>query len=100
MTDPVIPDPLDGFHVEIDTGRERADLILDRPPLNVITMPQRERAAFEAFDADDTFVSSCCGHWVSIFPAAARSVVSSKPPPSMCHASPGTSPRRRAAASR
>src|SRR6266851_104353 len=55
MTDPVIPDPLDGFHVEIDTWRERADVILDRPPLNVITMPQREqlRTAFEAFDADE-----------------------------------------------
>jgi 2-oxoglutaroyl-CoA hydrolase len=55
MTDPVIPGPLDGFHVEIDTGRERADVILDRPPLNVITMPQREqlRAAFEASDVDE-----------------------------------------------
>ena len=45
----------DGFRIEIDPARERADIVLDRPPLNVITMPQREqlRAAFEAFDADD-----------------------------------------------
>jgi 2-oxoglutaroyl-CoA hydrolase len=45
----------DGFKVEIDPARERADIVLDRPPLNVITMPQREqlRAAFEALDADD-----------------------------------------------
>jgi 2-oxoglutaroyl-CoA hydrolase len=44
----------DGFRVEIDPARERAELILDRPPLNVITMPQRDelRRAFEAFDAD------------------------------------------------
>jgi len=27
---------LDGFRVEIDAERERADVILDRPPLNVI----------------------------------------------------------------
>ena len=34
--------------------RERGDVVLDRPPLNVITMPQRDqlRAAFEALDAD------------------------------------------------
>jgi 2-oxoglutaroyl-CoA hydrolase len=43
MTEPVMPDPLDGFHVEIDTKRERADVILDRPPLNVIAMGQREQ---------------------------------------------------------
>ena len=55
MTDPVIPAALDGFRVEIDTKGERADVILDRPPLNVITMAQREqlRAAFERLDADD-----------------------------------------------
>src|ERR1700676_1415442 len=51
----VLPEPLDGFRVEIDAARERADLVLDRPPLNVVTMPQREqlRAVFEALDADD-----------------------------------------------
>ena len=44
----------DGFRVEIDGGRERGDVVLDRPPLNVIAMPQRDqlRAAFEALDAD------------------------------------------------
>ncbi|MBV9152869.1 MAG: enoyl-CoA hydratase/isomerase family protein, partial [Alphaproteobacteria bacterium] len=34
---------LDGFRIEIDTARERLDIILDRPPLNVITMNQREQ---------------------------------------------------------
>jgi 2-oxoglutaroyl-CoA hydrolase len=45
---------LDGFRVEVDEARERADIILDRPPLNVITMPQRDqlRAVFEALDLD------------------------------------------------
>ena len=45
----------DGFRVEIDPARERADIVLDRPPLNVITMPQRDelRASFEALDGDD-----------------------------------------------
>jgi 2-oxoglutaroyl-CoA hydrolase len=44
----------DGFSVEIDAARERADVILERPPLNVILMPQRDqlRLAFEALDAD------------------------------------------------
>jgi 2-oxoglutaroyl-CoA hydrolase len=44
----------DGFRLEIDADRERGDIVLDRPPLNVITMPQRDqlRAAFEALDAD------------------------------------------------
>jgi 2-oxoglutaroyl-CoA hydrolase len=48
------PDGLDGFRVEVDAARERVDIILDRPPLNVITMTQREqlRVAFEAADAD------------------------------------------------
>lgn len=47
-------DPLDGFRVEVNEERERADVILDRPPLNVVTMPQRDqlRCAFEALDAD------------------------------------------------
>ena len=44
---------LDGFRVEIDEGRGRGDIILDRPPLNVVSMPQRDqlRCAFEALDA-------------------------------------------------
>ncbi len=46
---------LDGFRVEIDEAHERADLILDRPPYNVISMPQRDqlRLVFEALDEDD-----------------------------------------------
>ncbi len=53
MTDPVLPDPLDGFRVDIEG--ERADVILDRPPFNVITMPQRKqlRAVFEALETDE-----------------------------------------------
>jgi len=43
---------LDGFRVEVDAARERADIVLDRPPLNVISMPQRNqlRLMFEALD--------------------------------------------------
>src|SRR6266702_1997231 len=46
---------LDGFDVEIDAQRERADIILDRPPFNVISMHARDqlRATFEALDEDD-----------------------------------------------
>ena len=45
---------LDGFRVEIDHARERADIILDRPPFNIISMPQRDqlRLVFEALDED------------------------------------------------
>lgn len=45
---------LDGFRVEISTERERADIILDRPPLNTISMLQRDqlRQVFEALDED------------------------------------------------
>jgi 2-oxoglutaroyl-CoA hydrolase len=45
---------LDGFRVEISAERERADIILDRPPLNTISMPQRDqlRQVFEALDED------------------------------------------------
>ena len=48
------PDGLDGFRVEVDAARHRLDIVLDRPPLNVITMTQRDqlRVAFEAADAD------------------------------------------------
>ncbi len=51
---PNLLEDLDGLRVEIDETKERADIILDRPPLNVITMPQRDqlRAAFEALDLD------------------------------------------------
>ena len=45
---------LDGFKVEIDEADERADIILDRPPYNVVSMPQRDqlRLAFETLDED------------------------------------------------
>jgi len=44
----------DGFRIEIDPAHERADIVLDRPPLNVIFMPQRDRLrhAFETLDQD------------------------------------------------
>ena len=56
MSSVVFDDPrlaaLDGFRVEIDETRERADVILDRPPLNVVSMPQRDqlRLVFESLD--------------------------------------------------
>lgn len=55
MSDPSSPEqPHDGFRVEIDEGQARGDIVLDRPPYNVITMPQRDqlRRAFEALDED------------------------------------------------
>lgn len=56
QTIPTHPDliNLDGFRVEIDAARERADIILDRAPMNTISMPQRDqlRKVFEALDED------------------------------------------------
>jgi 2-oxoglutaroyl-CoA hydrolase len=45
---------LDGFKVEIDAAHERADIVLDRPPYNVVSMPQRDqlRLTFETLDED------------------------------------------------
>lgn len=46
---------LDGFRVAVEPAEKRADIILDRPPFNIIAMPQREalRRVFEALDAED-----------------------------------------------
>ena len=49
-----LPSDLDGFRVEVDHDRERAEIVLDRPPLNIVTMRERDqlRAVFEALDRD------------------------------------------------
>ncbi|WP_422073181.1 enoyl-CoA hydratase/isomerase family protein [Tranquillimonas rosea] len=53
------PDPrlaeLDGFYVTIDETSERADIVLARPPYNVVSMEARDqlRLVFEVLDADD-----------------------------------------------
>src|SRR5690349_7316920 len=58
MTAMTFSDPrlakLNGFRVELNADKERADIVLDRPPLNVIEMPQRDqlRLAFETLDED------------------------------------------------
>lgn len=46
---------LDGFRVDLDEASERADIVLDRPPYNVVSMAARDqlRLVFEALDADD-----------------------------------------------
>ena len=47
-------DNLDCFRVEVDRAAARADIVLDRPPLNVVSMPQRDQlaAVFAALDTD------------------------------------------------
>ena len=94
---------LDGFRVEIDAARERADVILDRPPLNVIEMAQRDqlRLVFEALDEDARRTRDrAARRRASIFPPAAISRAFSRRRPSMSRNWPGTSRRRRAAQSR
>ncbi len=48
-------DNLDGFRVDVDAANERADIVLDRPPFNIVTMPQRDqlRLVFEALEHDE-----------------------------------------------
>jgi len=59
MTSMTFNDPrlatLDGFEVDLTVEKQRADIILRRPPLNVIEMPQRDqlRLVFEALDVDE-----------------------------------------------
>ena len=46
---------LNGFKVELNAEKQRADIILHRPPLNVIEIAQRDqlRLVFEALDEDE-----------------------------------------------
>lgn len=46
---------LDGFSVSISAENQRADIVLGRPPYNIISMQQRDqlRNVFESLDADD-----------------------------------------------
>ncbi|MBB5215128.1 enoyl-CoA hydratase-related protein [Parapusillimonas granuli] len=46
---------LDGFHVSIDARTGRADVVLARPPFNIISMAQRDqlRLVFESLDEND-----------------------------------------------
>ena len=46
---------LDGFRVDIFEEKARADVVLDRPPLNIVSMQQREQFAevFRTLSADD-----------------------------------------------
>lgn len=46
---------LDGFRVDINTATGRADIVLSRPPFNIIAMPQRDqlRLVFESLDEND-----------------------------------------------
>ena len=93
---------LDGFRIEIDPARERADIVLDRPPLNVIEMGQRDQPA--SCSRRSTRIrasgSSWCARRASIFPPAAISPAFWRPRPSTSRRSRGISPRRRAAPSR
>ena len=63
MTQPLVfSDPrlatLDGFRVEIDPAHERADVVLDWPPLNVISMPQRAVAAARTASMSSSSISA------------------------------------------
>lgn len=49
---PALLETLDGFSVHVDEARSRADIVISRPPMNIISMKQREqlRAVFEELD--------------------------------------------------
>ena len=101
FTDPRLA-TLDGFRVEIDAGHERADIILDRPPLNVIMMPQRDqlRLVFEALDEDPRVRVIVLRSVGEHFSSGGNIKGFMEATPSTYRSSPGISRRRRAAASR
>jgi 2-oxoglutaroyl-CoA hydrolase len=51
---PALLAELDGFRVDVDAAAERADIVLDLPPLNIVTMCQRDQlaAVFAELDRD------------------------------------------------
>ena len=55
MKDNIDINNLDGFKLNIDRQKKVAQIVLDRPPLNVVTMNQREhiKYVFEKLDNDD-----------------------------------------------
>jgi 2-oxoglutaroyl-CoA hydrolase len=59
MSNMIFNDPrlatLAGFEVQLNADKQRADIVLNRPPLNVIEMAQRDqlRLVFEALDEDE-----------------------------------------------
>ena len=99
---PRLSESFDGFRLGLDPERQRADVILDRPPLNIVTMAEREelRAVFEVLDADARIRVVVVRAAGEHFRAAARSRVFSRPRPSTSRASPGTLAPRRAAGGR
>jgi len=58
---PALPRELDGFRVEID-------IVLDRPPLNVITMVEREQLRWASRSSTQILgcASSCSEQWAGI----------------------------------
>ena len=42
----------DGFRVEIDESNHRADIVLSRPPLNVVLFSQRKVMANQFYELD------------------------------------------------
>jgi hypothetical protein len=94
---PSLPRDLDGFHVETDAARERGDIILDRPPLNIITLPQREHLGSRLRRSTPIrlFALSYCGQRASIFRVVAKSAAFSRRRPNMFYGSLGILQRRR-----
>ena len=43
----------DGFRVEINENTHRADIVLSRPPLNVVLFSQRKIMASQFYELDD-----------------------------------------------
>ena len=46
----------DGFRVEIDESNHRADIVLSRPPLNVVLFSQRKVMASQFYEIDKNHV--------------------------------------------
>ena len=98
----ILPAEFDGFSLHIDPQRERADIVLSRPPLNVINMGQRDqlRIVFEALDVDDRVRVIVLRSEGEHFSSGGDIRGFLEASPNMCPSSPGMWRRRRVAASR
>jgi len=53
MTNLKTSNALDGFYVDVDEDSERADIVFNRPPLNIVSMTQREQLRYTLEDLDN-----------------------------------------------
>lgn len=93
---------LDGLRVEVDSDKRIGYLILERPPLNIVSYTARSQIAaiVEEMDRDDDVGVICIRGANGCSPRAATSRVFPTSPRTACRTCTTTSPRPNAPTSR